>query len=545
VTPPNPLTPGETVSRIATGLLVAAWVAVLCGVASAFATKGLTVPGAAFSLGSGAIAGILAFFLCRDPNLPAPNAWDVLLMAIFAIASFRAFGWLIYFVGNNWRILSPNNLGDLSLHLQFIRYFAAGAPFWPESPILVGVPLTYPVGADFFNSLISLAGMPVERGLIWTGFVGAALSAWALWRWGGAFAMAALLFNGGLLGFAVFQSGQIDDYQSGAAWKNLFLTMMVPQRGMLFALPAGLVLLRSWRDDFFGSGSGVPRALQFLLYVGMPLFSVHTFLFLSLSLASIFVFQPASRWRLMAFVAAAVPPATLGVWLVTGGFAAASGLRWVPGWMQGEDGWKFWVLNFGVLVAIAPLLFWKAIIRGTPETRAFGMVSLGVFLLCFFVSFAPWEWDNTKLLIWAWLVAAPIIWSEILRPMPGIPRAAICVLLFFSGAVSLVGGLDRRHGYDLASREDLAKTRIALQDVPPLDRIAVDPRFNHPVILLGRPVVCGYEGHLWSHGLDYREKLAKLKRVLNREPGWIEEARQIGAKWVWPNGGLDPVKVPE
>jgi len=545
VTIPSSSTPGEILSRIATGLLLASTVAVVCGVACAFATKGITVPGAKFSLASGALAGILAFFLSRDQNLPAPNAWDTLLLGIFAIASFRAFFWLIYPVGDSWLILSPNNLGDLSLHLQFIRCFAAGAPFWPESPILSGVPLTYPLGADFFNSLLSLVGLPVERGLIWTGIVCAALSGWALWRWGGAFAIAALLFNGGLLGFAVFQSGQIEDYQTGAAWKNLFLTMMVPQRGMLFALPTGLLLLRCWREDFFRTGSGVPRLLQFLLYVSMPLFSVHTFLFLSLALAAIFVFQPSSRWKLLAFVAAAVPPATLAVWLVTGGFSAASGVRLLPGWMQGDDGWIFWFLNFGVLVVIAPVFFWKTIVRGTPEARAFGVVSLGVFALCFLVTFAPWEWDNTKLLIWAWLVAAPLIWSEILKPLPAIPRGAICVLLFFSGAVSLIGGLDRRHGYDLVSRSELAETVIALKEVPPMDRIAIEPRFNHPVILLGRPVVCGYEGHLWSHGLDYREKLAKLQKVLNQEPGWIEAAGEIGAKWVLPPGRREPIKVPE
>ena len=346
--------------------------AVVTGIACAFATKGITRPGAIFSLGSGLIAGCLALLFTRDPNRPAPTAWDILMLSVFGIASFRAFVWLIYAVGNSWRILSPNNLGDLSLHLHFIRYLAAGAPFWPESPILSGTPLIYPLGADFFNSLLSLAGLPVERGLVWTGLIGALLSAWALWRWGGAFAIAALMFNGGLLGFAVFQSGQIQDFQADAAWKNLFLTMLVPQRGMLFALPAGLLLLRSWREDFFGNGSGVPRIAQFLLYVSMPFFSVHTFLFLSLVLASIFLFQPSSRWRLLVFVVAAVPLATIAVWLVTGGFSAASGMRWQPGWMQGEDGWKFWALNFGILLPIAPVFFWKAIVRGTSQTRAFG-----------------------------------------------------------------------------------------------------------------------------------------------------------------------------
>jgi hypothetical protein len=213
--------------------------------------------------------------------------------------------------------------------------------------------------------------------------------------------------------------------------------------------------------------------------------------------------------------------------------------------MQADGGWMFWVLNFGILVAIAPVLFWKSIVRGDAESRAFGSVSIGVFLLCMLVAFAPWEWDNTKLLIWSWLTAAPLIWKLVLGPLPAIPRAAACVLLFFSGAVSLIGGLDRRHGYELVSRAELAETALAFEEVPPLDRIAVEPQFNHPVILLGRPVVCGYEGHLWSHGLDYREKFAKLKIVLAAGPGWMDAAKQIEAKWFVLPGRLRPTKVPD
>jgi hypothetical protein len=58
--------------------------------------------------------------------------------------------------------------------------------------------------------------------------------------------------------------------------------------------------------------------------------------------------------------------------------------------MQGDDGWKFWALNFGILLVMAPFFFWKAIVRGNPESRAFGGVSLGFFILSFLVAFAPW-----------------------------------------------------------------------------------------------------------------------------------------------------------
>ena len=63
-----------------------------------------------------------------------------------SIFSFRAFLWLIFRDGDELRVLSPNNLGDMSLHLTFIRYFANGAPFWPDSPIFSAGKLTYAAG---------------------------------------------------------------------------------------------------------------------------------------------------------------------------------------------------------------------------------------------------------------------------------------------------------------------------------------------------------------------------------------------------------------
>ncbi len=522
--------------RLAAGILTAAGASVLSAICLAFTFKGINFQLAWAALTIGLAGGIWVFWQTRQNEARHATAWDVLLFALFAIASLRAFLWLIYPVKDEWRILSPYNLGDISLHIQFIRYFAGGVDFWPASPILTGVPLSYPLGADLWNSLLLLVGVPVERGLIWTGLAGAALTAWALWRWGGAFAVAAFLFNGGLTGFVILQTGQLQDFQSELAWKNFFLTMFVTQRGLLYALPCGLMLLRAWRDDFFREGSGLPRSAQFFLYVTMPFFSVHAFLFLSFALAAIFVFTPKSRLALLVFVSLAVVPATMAIWLVTGGFTAASGLRWLPGWMQGDGGWKFWAMNFGISLPLLGWLFCKAAVRGDAESRAFCLLSLGVFLLCFLVAFAPWEWDNTKLLLWAWLVAAPYLWSRVLEPLAPILRAALCVGLFFTGAVSLLAGLDGRHGYELAKKSELATAHMALMNVPLGTRIAVDPIFNHPVMLLGYPVVCGYEGHLWSHGLAYQEPLAKLRSVLRKESGWLDTAANLGAEWVYLRG---------
>jgi hypothetical protein len=510
--------------------------AVVCGVILGFLPGGLTKTTAWISLASGIVIGVAAFASTGNRKTPSLTAWDWLMLTVFAIASLRAFLWLIYRVGDEVRILSPYNLGDISLHIQFIRYLASGVTFWPESPILSGTPLVYPLGADLWNSLLLLIGVPLEQGLIWAGLFGATMTAWALWRWGGAFAIAALLFNGGLAGLAIFQTGQISDFQSEMAWKNIFLTMFVTQRGLLYALPCGLLLLRAWKEDFFEDGSKIPRWIQFLLYATLPLFNAHAFLFLSLTLASIFIFQPSSRRQLIVFVALALIPASIAAYFVTGYFSASSGLRWLPGWMQGSHGAIFWIANFGITLPLLAVLAWKGIIQGSASSRSFCIPALGVGVLCGFIAFAPWEWDNTKLMLWSWIACAPFLWELVLKPLPRLLGSALCVLLFFSGAVSLIGGLDGRHGYELTTRQELATARIALKDLPLGARIAIEPQFNHPAILLGYPVVCGYEGHLWSHGLKYRETWDKLALVLKQQPDWRQTAQEIGAKWVYLKG---------
>ena len=536
--------------RTAGAVLVFVAASVSAAVGLAFLFDGLSRPLAWAAFSIGLVAAVFAWRGIRARSQRPANAWDVLLLTVFALASLRAFLWLLYPVGDEWRVLSPNNLGDISLHIHLIRYLAGGVDFWPASPILAGAVLTYPLGVDLFNSLLLCVGVPVESGLIWVGLLGAGLSAWALWRWGGAFAIAALLFNGGLAGFLIFKTGQISDFQAELAWKNFFLAMFVTQRGFLYAMPCGLFLLSVWREDFFGRGSGVPWGIPFLLYATMPLFSAHAFMFLSLILACAFLVSPRQRKFLAAFVAGAFLPATAALFLVTGHFSASSGLRWLPGWMQGNqewlsytghhgpawiqgnEAWLFWIWNFGISLPLLLLLGWKLIRARRGDAVCFAGTGLFVFLVCCFVSFAPWEWDNTKLFLWAWLACAPFLWDMISEWRAPV-RTLICFLLFFSGAVSLVGGIDGRHGYKLITRSELAETAAVIANIPFEDRIAVEPDFNNPVMLLGRPVLCGYVGHLMSHGLDYHKQLDALQVVLKQEPGWQEALKSLDAKWLY------------
>jgi hypothetical protein len=291
--------------------------------------------------------------------------WFWALAVCFAVFAVRSFVWLFYIDGSEYKIQSPNNLGDLSLHLTLIKTFANGVPLWPDNPIYVFSKLRYPAGIDLFNALLSLVHIDLITALTWVGLVASLATFYAFYRWGGAFAVAGFLFNGGIAGFQFFKNFKFSDYQgvNSIAWKSIPLSMFVTQRGWLYAIPAGLILLWHWREKFFRDASDesnesgqaaagadrgyrrgpLPFWVELSLYASMPLFHLHTFLALTIVLLFAMVLEPPSevkfngapiRRHAAAVLAAALIPATFFVWLVTDRFRAASILTWHPGWVQ-------------------------------------------------------------------------------------------------------------------------------------------------------------------------------------------------------------------
>lgn len=525
--------------RVPSAILSGVASAVLVAIPLAWLGGGLHGWSAWVSLLLGLAVGLVVFAGSpKAPSRPPRTFWEWLMIAIFTCATVRAFLWLIYHDGDAWKILSPNNLGDLSLHLSLIRWLAAAPHWWPASPILAGDPLRYPPGSDLFNALLLKVGVPVEQGLLWCGLAGAALAGVALWRWGGAVALAAFLFNGGFAGVVLWKTGWSGDPDVVAEWKNFFLTLFVTQRGFLYALPAGLLLLAGWREEFFGERQGrpLPIAVQALLLAVIPLFSIHAALFLGAMMGCLFLGVPHARQGLAKLAMIAWPVMALLGWIVTsgaGGPSALGTIGWKTGWMSdGTPGFWFW--NFGISLPLAILLCLLLLRQGAGrEARAFVWPAAMVFAACLLIRFAPWPWDNMKLMLWSWLVIAPYLWHLLIAERPAAVRVIAALLLFGSGAATLVAGLDGRHGYELVRRSPLDEAAWALRKVPPGDVIACAPEYNQPVLMLGHPVVCGYEGHLWSHGLDYRQRYDALEAVMKGESGWEQSARNLGAGYIY------------
>ena len=689
---------------------------VLIGILLGFRNGALTPAAALLALCGGLIIGAIGGWRGRSATrLPRRGPWAVAALVLFALFSLRAFLWLIFREGDELRVLSPNNLGDMSLHLTFIRYLANGAQFWPDSPIFSAGKLTYSIGMDFFNALLSLVGVDTLRGLIWTGLLGAFASGLALLRWGGAFTVAGFLFNGGLAALAIFGTNApiFHDHQADWAWKSLPLAILVTQRGFLFALPAGLLLLTSWRTRFFRDGDSwkMPFLGELLLYTAMPVFHLHTFLALSFVLGVLLIARPAARAQITRLTAAAFLPATALCYLTVGMFKTNAepmwadmsqlenpparppldALGWQPGWMVNDATtagvWQqfadaapaanffaphgkfliFWFGNFGVLpfllvpllltllrpvlprgptplaawgffagiiiltpllglsggyqekslgalltgggsdwdlrAAAVPLLAVLAAIAGfhlhrwdsraivlpralfvcagmlmldslltvlhawnphIPPLRAnavplllatiafciflarisrlpatdwptlIGVPAIFLFFVCCNIRFAHWDWDNTKVMLWPWLIVLPVLWEIVLVRWQPWCRALVCSLLFFSGFLSLFGGIGAQfHGYSIARLSALDAVAHAVRDIPITEPFAAQPNYNHPLLLCGRKVVMGYDGHLASHGIEYGPVDDELDALMRGFPDWRIRAARLGVRYLF------------
>ncbi|HYV27556.1 MAG TPA: hypothetical protein VFA77_08495 [Candidatus Eisenbacteria bacterium] len=386
---------------------------VVCGVLLGMAGHGLNSLSAALALVCGIAFAVAAWLGTSDPDkkggpetgLPKTTwrygkIWFWLMAAFFALFAVRSFCWLLYIDGSEWKIQSPNNLGDLSLHIAMIRNFANGVRVWPDSPIYAFSKLRYPAGIDLFNALLCLVHVDLMRGLVWTGLLGSLATFYAFFRWGGTFGVAGFLFNGGIAGFQFLKTLKFLDYQGGnkIAWKSIPLSMFVTQRGWLYAIPVGLVLLWHWRQKYFcevpivptrrnssaptvssaedaaktgtkadtleipapvadddagpaamvntrGNRKGpLPFWVEVSLYASMPLFHVHTFIALTIVLLVALLFERVAwpkifsdapiRRHAIALFSTALIPATFFVWLVTDQFHAKSMVKWHPGWVQ-------------------------------------------------------------------------------------------------------------------------------------------------------------------------------------------------------------------
>jgi hypothetical protein len=361
-------------------------------------------------------------------------------------------------------------------------------------------------------------------------------------------------------------------------WYTPLMAWWLPQRTLLFGFAAAIsVLLLVLAGASSHGPSWEPFALAGVLTGLLPIVHVQTLIALAILLFVLFWRRRRREWFALIGIAlllggvrlaqlalsahgAAVTPYGTNVypwlepgWLANAGTAVNSSGRLtlsignlVTGAIQAigmlgtAQWWGFWLANLGIAVPMLAVVAIAAAARlgggsaGRVMTAAFPVplleLTLGaliIFAACNLVVFQSWNWDNTKLLVYWYLVIALLIgalaanWWR--RVWPRVAAIVLVAPVLLTGALVVLRLLpwtpaaDAVTGpYTIANTQEL-RLASTIDRVTPKDAVFLTfGRPNDPVLAVaGRIGVMGYGGWLWSYGISFETRFADVQAMYN------------------------------
>jgi hypothetical protein len=566
----NAISIGVTVATFAVGLAVQARLLGRGRIAAALRECGLSLGGGAYYV-----------------------AWAALLAWLFSR--------VVMFYPDGMHTAPANNYGDLPFHFSVITSFAYGENLPPQNPIFGGMKFTYPFLIDFLTAFFMRCGADWRSAF----FVGNLALALALVRLiealtlkifdnvvAARIAPVIFLFNGGL-GFVDFfrefraQSDGLSNFlwhlpktytirpgndefalaSSGVPlrWGNVFTTLLIPQRSMLFGLPFVAMIIALWwmaveemrRVGERGSGraregergrqgefeSPLPsRSRRYLFAAGIlagMLPMLHSHGFFSVAIACALMVVLFWSWDWIAFFVPMAALAAPQAWYLSGTQVRNRLFKPLDNWWEAGDAnpLLFWTVNAGVfiLLLIAALSVRK--ITSSRQARFYSPFALWFFIPNL-VALAPWTWDNIKVLVYWSLASAPFVAAAlaylftrrliIFRAL----AAALLIGLTFSGALDVTRALSPAENLKVFGQAELEVAALLREKTPPRALILHAPIHDSVVALSGRQSAMGYPGHLWTHGLDYAPRELDVKTIYGGGPQMIEAISRLGVNYI-------------
>jgi hypothetical protein len=437
---------------------------------------------------------------------------------VFLIAAIFHIGFYVYeHQGQLW-IRNVNLNGDLPFHWHMIKYLSRAPEVWPENNLYGADRLRYAFGVNWLSALLHRHGLPMTTVIVVPLLLSVVAVFQQLWKWAGLWAVVAFFASGGGWLLPITSWPTIWGPGDQLAWKNLFLSILVTQRGFWFALPAGIYWLRFLIEMQKNPWLATPEKWRFIfaIWAFLPFFHLHTFVILTVFGVVTCLWSPLRQdWKSIlkqSLAWAWIPLIFIAQSLSFKNTQAA--VRFVWNWMSDSMAWTFsWGVNFGpwpvvvIFLALAwgtPLNFRGQKILSGQEGRIFAVwIAFGI--LFSHLMLAPWNWDQTKILLWVYLGISVAMGQVVARTLPRAAALVLLVVLHLPGLVQFSGGLGPQMGkHAIWAREDLRSVQNLVSMLPVEERVLVAPSPHHPILATGQPLVAGYMGHLWSQGLSTR-----------------------------------------
>ena len=532
-------------------LMLSAWITLLLSVVinPTVGAYSLLVPGLL----------ILVFKVLRHPNQFRINRyllsqWKVVLPLTVLVLLFcyllfthsaqvKGDGW--YTGGSSW--------GDLPLHLTYLNYFARQDRLSLVSPIYAQQQTTYPFLIDWYASILMRLGASTQMAIFASqlqAIVAMLLLAFACIRafdtrtntlW---FTLALFFFGGGLGWWFFWGDWQVSglpfftfihhlpwQYTNMSERLIFFSTiipdMLLPQRGFTVGLAvvlAEVILLKQLTIN-------IDRWLLILscVLIGLvPLFHVHSFLWIAGLWGIWFVWsfwhQPKQRKNLLRALGLVTVLITPQFWWLLSHGVGSQLLHWQPGWMitadQSLSALRFiavFLRNFGltaVLLVLLPLSITR-VWRSDYRKAVLFSYSWLIFVVCLFISFQPWAYDNLKLMMLSYFFFSFFLGSLLADCWKrGLPLLVTITLLIGTASGILSVWRESLLSSRVASSDSVKMAQELQNSMNPQAVVLTGSTHNHPIpMLVGQPIVLGYGGWLWSHGIDATQTLSDVKKL--------------------------------
>ncbi len=445
-------------------------------------------------------------------------------------------------VMNLYGVLRPDDLGNLHalptvwadypFHTSIITslVYTPVFHFPPPYPQFLHTELHYPFLMDFYSAILMKGGLTLRSSIIVPNIL-FQLSLLGLFYFL-AYRLTGLRMAGAigsvLFIFAGFPPGL---QTAGITFLNPVYAVIMPQRTAMFGMALSFVIFIllfeslstkfSWRELFIAC-----------LLIGMlPYIHAHSFIvncFVLLLLAPVLLKKANGRIKGFVIAFAALVALALPQVLYIKGGVTERFFNFYPGWTDVNRGlitsmdWStipaviystaeafvlmlnFWAKNAGALLILLSL----GLLKARKEARIFYIPFLGLFFIANFVKFQPWYFDNYKIFIYWLAISAAIAPLSLLSWQNEHKRSitvSICVLIVAStvfGVITHAGMM--KYEYIVWSSDDQAVACWVRHNTSPNGLFLTGSAHNHPVsALAGRQRVMGYEGWLWSHGLNW------------------------------------------
>jgi len=485
---------------------------------------------------------MLSAILLLRPSPPLLEREHLPAVAAIALVSFAfVFLGLFTYFGGEYHAAFPL-YGDAAFHAAMINSFSEGYNYPPSYPMMAGQPLRYTFLIDFYSAALNVLGLGLQWSVVLPGwlllsgllsliyFLGERFTGR---RAGGALAVALLALSGGI-GFLYaisdwHASGQsiIDfvargnlnyttKYELGIVFTN-FMVIVLAQRTALVGFTAGalvmLILYAMLAQRQFDDKAAHNGLLACGVITGLlPMFHVYSYISIMLSSLLLFIIFKERRWHIFMIPAVLLAlPQVLWIY----GQMGVSHFRVQPGWMAESLAAipAFWAKNMGVELLLLICGFFVI----SRRNLRFYLPFLAIFIMANVFVFQPWDYDNHKFFCF-WLMPSVLLMSSSLLyvyriRLLGKPLfLSLLVLSVLTGA--LVAAFILGHPYVELSRADLYVGGW-IADNTPRDSIFLtsDSPVHAVTTAAGRKSYLGYEGWLYTHGIDYSGRLSAEKRM--------------------------------